>query len=275
MMKAISSVVIGSVFATAWPLGAQPAEKMVDVGGYHLRMRIEGSGPSVVFMSGGFGGRFESWMPLASRLTDKAQVILYDRGGSGGSEPAPGLRDSKRIAQELRDALQNAGLKGPYVIVGQSIGGIHARVFAHQYPQQVAGLVLIDPTAEDYDAELIRARGENMRRETAAADAAMAQDMKNAPVGFRLEYESLNADMQEAREAWPLPKVPITVMTSLHPGADLNHESPMIWLGLHQDLAKRAGAKHVITEKLGHNMQNEDPGFVAKEIQELVRSKKD
>jgi len=114
-----------------------------------------------------------------------------------------------------------------------------------------------------------------MRRETAAADAAMAQDMKNAPVGFRLEYESLNADMQEAREAWPLPKVPITVMTSLHPGADLNHESPMIWLGLHQDLAKRAGAKHVITEKLGHNMQNEDPGFVAKEIQELVRSKKD
>jgi pimeloyl-ACP methyl ester carboxylesterase len=44
----------------------------------------------------------------------------------------------------------------------------------------------------------------------------------------------------------------------------------MIWLGLHQDLAKRSGAKHIIAEKLGHNMQNEDPGFVAKAIRELI-----
>jgi pimeloyl-ACP methyl ester carboxylesterase len=160
--------------------------------------------------------------------------------------------------------------QGPYVIVGQSIGGIHARVFAHEYPREIAALVLIDPTAEDYVGELVKARGEKMQRETASADAAMVEEMKNAPTGFRLEFESLNADMQQAREAWPLPKIPMIVLTSLHPGADLNHESPMIWLGLHQDLAKRAGAKHVIAGKLGHNMQNEDPSFVANAIRDLI-----
>ncbi len=272
-MKAISSFLIGAVFTATWPLGAQPADqltKMVDVGGYKVRMRIEGSGRPVVFMSGGFGGWFESWSPVASKLSDGNQVILYDRGGSGGSDPAPGPRDSKNIARELLAALHNAGVKGPYVIVGQSIGGIHARVFAHEYPREVAALVLIDPTAEDYVGELVKARGENMQRETASADAAMVEEMKNAPTGFRLEFESLNADMQQAREAWPLPKIPMIVLTSLHPGADLNHESPMIWLGLHQDLAKRAGAKHVIAGKLGHNMQNEDPSFVANAIRDLI-----
>jgi pimeloyl-ACP methyl ester carboxylesterase len=259
--------------AAAWLMAAQPADelsRMVDAGGYKVRMRIEGRGRPIVFISGGFGGRFESWSPVSQKLVGAAQVILYDRGGSGGSEPAPGPRDSMRIASELRTALQSAKVKGPYVIVGQSLGGIHARVFAHEYPQDVAGLVLIDPTAEDYGSELIKARGEATGREAVAADTAMADEMKKAPEGFRLEYESLNADFREAREAWPLPKIPITVMTSLHPGADLNHESPMLWLALHRDFAARAGARHVVTEKYGHNMQNEDSDFVAKEIRELL-----
>jgi pimeloyl-ACP methyl ester carboxylesterase len=245
--------------------------RMVDAGGYKVRMRIEGEGRVVVFISGGFGGRFESWMPLASKLKSSGRAVLYDRGGSGESEAAPAPRDSKHIASELRTALQNAGVKGPWVIVGQSLGGIHARVFAHEYPQDVAGLVLIDPTAEDYGEEFVKARGEEARREGAASDAAMAAEMKKMPAGVQLEYNSLNVDFQQAREAWPLPMVPMLVITSLHPGADLNHASPMLWLALHRELANRAGAKQVVTETLGHNMQNEDPEFVAKEIRELIR----
>ncbi len=249
--------------------------KMVDAGGYKVRMRIEGSGQPVVFMMGGFGGRFESWMPVAAKLTKDARVVLYDRGGSGESEAAPGPRDSKRIAAELHAALANAGVKAPYVIVGQSIGGIHARVFAHEFPKDVAGLMLVDPTAEDYGDRFKKARvsagSSDAGRRAEAEQASMADQMKGMPAGMRLEYESLDADMQEGREAWPLPKIPITVLTSLHPGEDLNISSPMIWLSLHQELVKRAGAKHIVTETLGHNMQNEDPEFVAAAIRDLLK----
>lgn len=264
-MRAVIGLVILACLARA-----EDATRMVDAGGYKIRMRIEGTGRPVVFIYGGFGGRFEGWNGVASRLKGDAQVILYDHGGSGLSEAAPGPRDSKHIATELRTALMNAtnaGVKGPWVIVGQSLGGIHARVFAHEYPKDVAGLVLIDPTAEDYGDELRKVRT-GLHGDT---EPVSAEELKSWPSGMRLEYESLNADMQQARGAWPLPKVPITVMTSLHPGGDLNYESPMLWLALHEDLAKRSGAKHVVTERLGHNMQNEDPEFVAKEIADLLK----
>jgi pimeloyl-ACP methyl ester carboxylesterase len=255
------------MLATVLCARSQDATRMVDAGGYKIRMRVEGSGRPVAFIYGGFGGRLEGWNGVASKLKGQTQVILYDRGGNGQSEAAPGPRDSKHIAAELRAALVNAGVKGPWVIVGQSLGGIHARVFAHEYPKDVTGLVLIDPTAENYGDELRRVRtGLHGDTEPVAAD-----ELKSWPSGMRLEYESLNADMQQAREAWPLPKVPITVLTSLHAGGDLNYESPMLWLALHQELAKRAGAKHIVSETLGHNMQNEDPEFVAAAIRELVK----
>jgi pimeloyl-ACP methyl ester carboxylesterase len=237
-------------------------------------MRIEGMGPAIAVMSGGFGGRFESWMPVASKLTTVAQVVLYDRGGSGESEAAPRHRDSKQIAAELHAALANAGVKAPYIIVGQSIGGIHARVFAHEFPKDVAGLVLVDPTAEDYGDRFKKARasgGSDAGRRADAEQSAMAEEMKKMPMGMQLEYESLDADLQQGREAWPLPKIPVTVLTSLHPGEDLNTSSPMIWLALHQELVKRAGAKHIVSETLGHNMQNEDPEFVAAAIRNLLK----
>src|SRR5580700_8212995 len=167
--------------ATLW--GADDLTKMVDAGGYRVRMRIEGSGPrSVVFISGGFGGRFESWMPVSSKLTTIARVVLYDRGGSGESEAAPGPRDSKHIASELHTALASAGVKPPYIVVGQSIGGIHARVFAHEFPKDVAGMVLVDPTAEDYGDRFKKARASepasDASRKADAEQAAMAAEVK-------------------------------------------------------------------------------------------------
>src|SRR5271156_6319635 len=100
--KTSSFVKLLAGIACAATLGAaDDPTKMVDAGGYRVRMRIEGSGPrSVVFISGGFGGRFEAWMPVAIKVRSIARVVLYDRGGSGESDAAPAPRDSKSIAAE-------------------------------------------------------------------------------------------------------------------------------------------------------------------------------
>lgn len=77
-------------------------------------------------------------------MAKTTRVCAYDRAGYGWSSPGPQPRDSQTIADELHALLTNAGLEGPYVLVGHSFGGLHARMFAARYPDETAGMVLVD-----------------------------------------------------------------------------------------------------------------------------------
>jgi pimeloyl-ACP methyl ester carboxylesterase len=247
---------------------------MVDAGGYRIRMLIEGRGsPAVVIVSGGFGGAsWKTWEDVRGKVREFTRVVIYDRGGAGGSEPAPLPRDSEHIASELHTALRNAGVEPPYVLVGQSIGGIHARVFAHRYPADMAGLVLVEPTPEDFEAELLRTRTPEQRRRLQEQMADFARDVRNLPAGSRAEHDAVPADYQQARAAWPLPAVPVILISSRHVHADLEIWSPAIWLGLHEDLIRRTpGGKHIITEKSDHSIQMSEPYLVVGAIREVVK----
>jgi pimeloyl-ACP methyl ester carboxylesterase len=85
---------------------------------------------------------WSSWVQPG--VATSTRVCTYDRAGYGYSEPGPMPRTAGRIAQELHTLLQRADVPGPYVIVGHSLGGAHVRVFAHEYPADVAGVVLIE-----------------------------------------------------------------------------------------------------------------------------------
>ena len=76
-------------------------------------------------------------------------MVAYDRGGLGWSDPGPSPRDAGRSAQELHVALERAGIVGPYVLAGHSYGGLAVRAFAALYPQDVAGMVLVDGSHPD------------------------------------------------------------------------------------------------------------------------------
>lgn len=137
---------------TSAPANVPPLGKLVDVGGWRLHVNLTGEnhadGPAVILEDGGGGFSF-NWYLVQSKVADFARVCSYDRAGDAWSDVGPRPRTMKQIAYELRTALANAGIKGPYVLVGQSIGGLYVRVFAEEYPQDVAGLVLVDPTNED------------------------------------------------------------------------------------------------------------------------------
>jgi pimeloyl-ACP methyl ester carboxylesterase len=124
---------------------------MVDVGGHsmHLYCTGEGGAPTVV-MDSGLGGTVLDWQPVQpEEVAGFARVCTYDRAGMGWSEPGAQPRTSQQIVEELHDLLGNAGVQGPYVLVGHSFGGTNVQLYASQYPNEVAGMVLVDSATED------------------------------------------------------------------------------------------------------------------------------
>ena len=126
-----------------------PSGRMVDAGGLRLRLITEGEsqpGPTVVLECGIAGPTSASWAWVRRAVQGFAPVVAYDRAGLGGSDPGPLPRDGRTIARELRAALANAGIAPPYVFVGHSFGGLIARIFTAEFPDDVVGVVLVDST---------------------------------------------------------------------------------------------------------------------------------
>jgi pimeloyl-ACP methyl ester carboxylesterase len=128
------------------------AGEMVDVGGYslHLYCTGEGGAPTVV-MDSGLGGTVLDWQLVQPEVAKFTRVCTYDRAGMGWSELGTQPRTSQQFVEELHALLGNAGVEGPYVLVGHSLGGVNVQLYASQYPDEVAGMVLVDSALVDLD----------------------------------------------------------------------------------------------------------------------------
>lgn len=131
-----------------------PPGRLFDVGGYRLHVQCSGPegagvGPAVV-LDAGIGECSLSWSPVQAEIAKFARVCSYDRAGLGWSDSAPTPRTSRQIVEDLHALLKRAGIEPPYVMVGHSFGGLNVRLYAAQYPEEVAGLVMVDACHEDY-----------------------------------------------------------------------------------------------------------------------------
>jgi pimeloyl-ACP methyl ester carboxylesterase len=123
--------------------------KSVDIGGRTLNILCSGGGgPPVIFESGGDGPGLE-WEPMQTGVATFTQACWYDRAGIGWSDSGPYPRTSEAIARDLHELLSRAGVPPPYVLTGASFGGLNARIYAKLFPNEVAGLVLVDSAHED------------------------------------------------------------------------------------------------------------------------------
>ena len=121
--------------------------QLVDVGPYRLHLECTGSrGPTVV-LEPGAGGSAASMGLIAPAVARDSRVCVYDRAGRGWSDPAASPPDGAQIATDLHALLNRAHVPGPYVLAGHSFGGLYVRTYAAKYPDEVAGLVLVDSTA--------------------------------------------------------------------------------------------------------------------------------
>lgn len=129
--------------------------RLIDVGGHRMHLDCAGSGSPTVVLEPGAGGTSASMGWVAPAVATQTRVCVYDRAGRGGSEPGVGPQDGARVATDLHTLLHKAGVPGPYVLAGHSFGGLYVRIFAAHYPDEVAGLVLIDSTASHEPAESV------------------------------------------------------------------------------------------------------------------------
>jgi pimeloyl-ACP methyl ester carboxylesterase len=120
-----------------------PLGKLVDVGGYRVHLYCTGTGsPTVVILGAGYSFDWGLVQPEVAGIT---QVCAYDHSGSAWSDEDPKEKDSCELrVREVHAVLKRAGIAGPYVLVGHSLGGVIARLYAAQYPDEVAGIVFVD-----------------------------------------------------------------------------------------------------------------------------------
>lgn len=152
-------VLITALLIITWSAGAliksnmlkqNPAPgQMVNVNGHKMHIHCMGEGSPTVILAAGLDDFSIFWSQVQPEIAKVTRVCSYDRAGLGWSEPSPSPRTSERMVDELHELLVNAVVNPPYVLVGHSFGGALTRLYAHRYPDEVLGMVLVDAAPDD------------------------------------------------------------------------------------------------------------------------------
>lgn len=251
--------------------------RRVRVGDHELRMLIIGTGSPTIVLEDGLGNGIEHQAELQAELSKITTTVAYDHAGTGASEPGPNPRDARQIAHELRQALRNASLEPPFLLMGGSIGADYIRVFAHEFAQDTAGLILLDPTP-DWDQLMLWAEQHSpnrvamYRKFVGDAEAIMDRLMSIQESGRTAEWTSMATTRAQARKALPLPNIPIVQITGvggkqINSGITDKEEFFNHWL--EHNLPH---ARHVLAPHSGHAVSMTDRQLVLEEAKRMVAS---
>ncbi len=138
----------GADEAPPWSLYARPQRLVPLPDGRRINLICLGEGSPVVIFESGLGDPGAYWGLVQPQTARTTRTCAYDRAGLGFSDEGPAPRDAAAVAADLSAMLEGSGLKGPYVLVGHSLGSFFVRLFADLHPDQVAGMVLVDPSVE-------------------------------------------------------------------------------------------------------------------------------
>lgn len=260
----------------------RPAEGVVNIGTHSLRARTQGAGSPAVVVDTGIAAGMDEWEELQEALARDFLVVLYDRAGYGGSEPGPLPRDSAREADELKALLDTLSVPGPFVLVGHSLGGLNAQVYASRNPDDIAGLVLLDPPplgwilGEGYPE--LRALAEQMTDEwQGMADGGNTSDdaVERARADFfraiaSEHREMFGASARQAAAIDTLAHTPLTVIASGVPNemfGDVAEEYQKFWIEESRAIADRSSrGEFVLAEQSTHMLHRDAADVVLSAI---------
>jgi pimeloyl-ACP methyl ester carboxylesterase len=283
-----------------------PPTEMVDVGGsnMHLHCTGEEGRASTVVMDIGAGGNLLDWQSVQPGVAKFARVCTYDRGGAGWSDPGTQPRTSQQFVGELHALLNNAGVEGPYVLVGHSLGGNNVQIYASRYPDEVAGMVLVDPQFYNYPsyldpevqnalAEALPSPGSTLWPKFLATigvtrlpytfggqtdeRTAISTHAKNTYEALD-ETTSLEESAKERRAATvSLGDKPLMVLSAGArdplPGASQEQSDRFneAWTKSQADLTQASqNSEQIIAEDSTHNIQADDPELVIDAVRQVV-----
>ena len=273
----------------------QPPGELIDIGGRRLHIHCKGNakGPVVIFEAGLSQFTADSTYGAAqSRIATFARVCIYDRAGLGWSDPVPNARFHLEMVKDLHKLLNAKSLSGPFVLVGHSIGGLLSRLYAKQYPTEVAAVVLVDATPETY------LFGSGMAQARRQLIEQIANGLKNAEPGVpvvpmaentpaevmmaftpeilntvKQEYEAIDLAPQEFKRVngyGTLGNTPLVVIrrgqTATPPNTDDRE-----WRTAQETLTQLSTRSTlIVAEKSGHVIPYDEPDVVAKAVQSVL-----
>jgi pimeloyl-ACP methyl ester carboxylesterase len=237
---------------------------LIDVDGHRIQIECRGVGSPTVVMDSGLNMTMETWGRVPADVADFTRVCTYNRAGLGYSDSGPKPRTSKTIVNELDALLVKAGVTGPYVLVGHSVGGLNVRLYASEHPDKVVGMVLIDASDEN-----------EYQRLAALKSGAEKEKYLQHEGGGNYEGVDLLASAEELRGAAPIHAMPLLVLTARRREQQNTEEAQMIEQ-MQADLAKLApNSKQIIAENSGHFIQLDRPFLVTDSILSVVRASRE
>ncbi|MFZ5841608.1 MAG: alpha/beta fold hydrolase [Pseudomonadota bacterium] len=246
---------------------------MITVDDHALHVMTAGEGQYTVVFESGFGASLNSWRKVAPEISKRAKVLAYSRAGAGKSAPGKTPHTLEQSVTELGELLQQAGAKPPYILVGHSYGGFVIRGYAATHPNQIAGLVFVDPADEK---QVLALRELDPVR--AANDEALVKSFQ--PPQLLADYELLNTRIMATGKLpafGPLPNVPVALLTSVQAEyPEFFAHSPQ-GIALHRLLHEQffrqfSNGNHLVTANSGHNIHQQEPGLVIGAIDQVISS---
>lgn len=248
--------------------GRLSAKSFVMLGGNRIHYELQGKGRPCIVLVSGVGNPAGAWDAVFPRLARLSATVRYSRAGLGSSTFAgTDKRTLNDIVKELGELLAKLTIPKPFVLVGHSYGGLIVRAFAAAHPEQVAGLLLVDSTFENYlpVLETIEPRA----REVEMKDWAQALQEEPPGSAVRLEIESLLAlwDERSLFDDQAAAKIPMIVLTSVRvePGQPLRSSDRFMrarYNAHHRWLNPLAWGMHLSTPISGHFIQFDEPDLV-------------
>ena len=233
---------------------------------------FDSSSKPVIVLEAGLSDSIEQWGGFLNELSDTGSVFAYNRAGFAGSSSKNKTRDGQTIAAELKELLATAGVQPPFVLVGHSLGGAYMELYAKLYPDDVMGVVLIDPNDARYPAAC-------RKSELGFCDPPNAMPLWAKlffPKAVSGEIESWVQTHQQVIAANKFVSVPLAVISAGKSDESLDESARArvrLVSALHKQLADESEvSKHLICDTCGHYVHHENPMLVKSAIEWVIEN---
>ncbi len=228
---------------------------------------VAGSGSPTVIFEAGLGKGKEVWGSVFNEVAAHTRCVAYDRAGYGDSEAPKSAREPMQLVRELRAMLAEEGIAPPYVLVGHSLGGTIMKLFARAYPDEIAGVVLVDARHSDFARRCKQAGMPRFLYEPPPALLLLARP------AIRGELAASTVSAGQIRKVGPFPAVPLVVLTQNKSVARWPKSLGRLWVASQRNMVRMSKISRMeVCDDASHNVPKDRPDAVAKAVLNVVKA---